>query len=73
MARDYSKYKITIPYLQIGEYKVITPEGLSELLQDAWTHPNNVKRNDEFFSKYECVDFKNEKGQIVSRFTLKEK
>lgn len=73
MARDYSKYHITIPYLQIGEFKVKTPEGLSELLQDAWTHSNNVKRNDEFFSKYECVDFKNEKGQIVSRFTLKEK
>lgn len=65
-------YKIEIPYLQVGEFKVETPVGLSELLQDAWSHPTEVKNDDDFVSKYECVDFKNEKGQIVSRFTLKE-
>lgn len=73
MARDYSNYKITIPYLQIGEYKVKTPEGLSELLQDAWAHPDDVERDDDFISKYERITFKNEKGQIVTRYSLKEK
>lgn len=67
------KYKITIPYLQVGEYKLKTPEGLSELLEDAWGHPSKVKCNAEFISKYERTVFKNENGQYVTRYSLKEK
>ena len=65
-------YKITIPYLQIGEFRVKTPVGLSELLEGAWSHPSKVEIDEDFINRYDRTVSKNEKGQIVTWYTLKE-
>lgn len=64
-------YKIVIPYLQIGEFRVETPVGFSELITQAWTTSNKTC-GAGFIEKYERKVFKNEKGQIVTRYSLKE-
>ena len=64
-------FKIEIPYLQIGEFRVETPVGLSELITQAWS-TSGEKRDFKFIEKYNRTIFKNEKGQIVTRYTLKE-
>lgn len=63
--------KIVIPYLQIGEFRVETPVGLSELLEGAWTRSTKAKKDNDFASKYEYTDFRNEEGLIVTKCTLK--
>lgn len=67
------KFKIEIPYLLIGGFKVETPVGLSELLESAWSRKSEIQRDREFVSKYERTVFKNENGRWVTRYSLKEK
>lgn len=64
-------FKVIIPHLQIGEFRVDTPIGLSELLQDTWTNKPINDDVEEFVSNYDRTVFKNEKGQIVTRYSLK--
>ena len=64
-------YRIEIPYLQIGKFIVETPVGLEELITKAWS-TSKEKRDFKFIEKYERQVYKNEKGQIVTKYTLKE-
>lgn len=64
-------YKIEIPYLQVGEFKVPTPVGLSELLEPAWSIKKESQIDSAFISKYERTVFKNEDGRLVTRYSLK--
>lgn len=62
---------INIKQLQIGEFKVDTPIGLSELLESTWSKP---KKNDEvvnYSSNFNRVVFRNEEGRLITRYSLK--
>lgn len=61
-------YQITIPYLQIGEFRVETPIGLSELLQPSWSKPKKDDKTEKFLSQYERTVFRNSEGRIVTKY-----
>lgn len=61
-------YQITIPYLQIGEYRVETPVGLSELLEKSWTVKVENDDIDTFASSYHRTVFRNSEGRLVTRY-----
>lgn len=60
--------KIIIPYLQIGDFKVETPVGLAELLQNAWARPKENDPVDKFVSKYHRTVFRNPEGRLVTKY-----
>lgn len=61
-------YQITIPYLQIGEFRVETPVGFSELLQPSWSKPKKDEEFEKFVSQYKRTVFRNSEGRIVTRY-----
>lgn len=64
-------YKIIIPYLQIGEFRVETPIGFSELLQHTWSKPKKDEEFEKFIAQYERTVFCNSEGRIVTRYEKK--
>lgn len=68
MKRGEGMYKIVIPYLQIGNFRVETPKGLSELLEPAWSKPKKNDETEKFLAQYERTVFRNSEGQIVTRY-----
>lgn len=65
-------YKVTIPYLQIGDYKVKTPEGLTELLAPIWLEKADNSEIDEFASQFTFTTFVNDAGRLVTKCERKE-
>ncbi|MGE7667393.1 hypothetical protein ACQKMN_16965 [Ureibacillus composti] len=65
-------YKIVIPYLQIGEFRVETPVGLSELLENAWVlRKENKDEVKKFVSKFNRTVYRNAEGRLVTRYERK--
>lgn len=60
-------YKVTIPFLQIGDYAVRTPDGLSELLAPIWLEKADNAEIDEFASQFTFTTFVNDAGRLVTR------
>ncbi|RKJ30802.1 hypothetical protein D7X33_41070 [Butyricicoccus sp. 1XD8-22] len=60
--------QINIPYLQIGEYRIETPIGLSELLQPAWSKQKDDDDVKEFATQYERTVFRNSEGRLVTKY-----
>ncbi|MED4701644.1 hypothetical protein [Lysinibacillus capsici] len=65
--------KIIIPHLTFSGEKITVPAGLSELLEPYWSL--NVDRTavNEIADQYNCQKYKNENGNWVSKFTIKNK
>lgn len=64
--------KIIIPHLSIGGEKVTAPAGLSELLEPYWSKNVDRSQVNEIADQYESTRFKNENGNWVTKFTLKQ-
>ncbi len=60
--------QIIIPYLQIGEFRIKTPIGLSELLQPAWSKPKEDDDVEELALQYERTVFRNSEGRLVTKY-----
>jgi hypothetical protein len=65
--------RIVIPYLQIGESRVETPVGLSELLEPAWSKPNGKNKVKEFASNFTRTTFRNSEGKWVTKYKMNAK
>lgn len=65
------QHSVIIQQLQIGEFKVDTPIGLSELLESTWSKPKKDDEVNEFTTNYNRIVFRNEEGRLVTRYTLK--
>jgi len=64
--------KIVVPYLQLGEFRVETPVGLSELLEPAWgKRTEEYDEIEKFASQFHREVFRNEEGRIVTEYTKK--
>lgn len=63
--------KIVIPYIQIGEFRVETPIGLSELLEAAWGPPKENDPVEEFSSNFNWSTYRNSDGKLVFKFEPK--
>ncbi|QFF98795.1 hypothetical protein PB01_08090 [Psychrobacillus glaciei] len=64
-------HRIIVPYLEIGEFKVATPIGFSELLEPAWTKKIENDEIDVFASSYHRTVFRNPEGRLVTRYEKK--
>ena len=60
--------KIIITNLTLGGETFPTPPGLSELLEQAWTKPQENNPVEEFASQFNRIVFRNSEGRLVSRF-----
>lgn len=58
--------RIVIPYLQIGEFRVETPIGLSELLEPAWSKREGKYEVEEFASQFTRTVFRNSEGKLIT-------
>lgn len=63
--------KVSIPYLQVGDFKVETPIGLSELLENAWVLPKEKDEVEQFASQFIRTVFRNSDGRLVTRYERK--
>lgn len=60
--------QVIVPHLQIGEFKVETPVGLSELLEKAWVSPKENDEVEQYASQFIRTVFRNEEGRLVTKY-----
>ncbi|MGG2053075.1 hypothetical protein ABFY48_01655 [Lysinibacillus pakistanensis] len=65
--------KIIISHLTVNGEKVNAPTGLSELLEPYWSAQVDRTAVNEIADQYNCQKYKNENGNWVTKFTLKNK
>lgn len=64
--------RIVIPYIQIGDFRIDTPKGLSELLEPCWSTAKENDPVEEFASSFEWSTYRNSDGKLVFKFEPKE-